>query len=192
MPGTTSLGLRYPLMGETVDATSWQNLANDIDALMTSIKTIRDKAFRTPTASIGVLGSAVNSASTVLVDQQFTIVHWDTNSMVNLGVNNDRITVPAGVWYVRFTCNSYTGTTTSTYSRVMVRDTLGNQWGSQSTGSGITGGQGFGPFSVSTVILANQTVGIKGSMQWTGTGGPAVWGGGCELQVYRLREAADV
>lgn len=42
MPGqTTNLGLRYPLINETVDAASFQNLANDIDGAVTTIQALR-------------------------------------------------------------------------------------------------------------------------------------------------------
>ena len=64
MPGATPLGLRYPLQGETVDAASWQNLATDIDAQMTVIQGVRDKAFRPPTASVGNSGGNVLPVTT--------------------------------------------------------------------------------------------------------------------------------
>src|SRR6476646_479917 len=109
MPGTTPLGLRYPLQGETVDAASWQNLATDIDAQMTVIQGLRNKAFKPPTASIGNSGGnvlPVTTATGVAASFLFNVVNWDNAGLVNLAVNNDRITVGPGVWWVRFTASS--------------------------------------------------------------------------------------
>ena len=196
MPGTTSLGLRYPLMGETVDATSWQNLANDIDALMTTVQNLRTKAFHTPTASIGNTGSGslnINTASGALADMQFNAVNWDTATLANLGVNNDRVTVPPGIWYVRFTAGLLQGFTTATFISVYVRDGAGTIWGAQQTGN-VTSGLP-GPLTVDTLVLTTAAAtAIKGSVIWVGTGGPGQWtaSNGASLQVYRIRELVDV
>jgi hypothetical protein len=193
MPGMTPLGLRYPLQGETVDATSWQNLANDIDTLMTTINTIRTTAFHTPTASVGNVSGTlpISVASSTLVDMRYNNVNWDTASLVNLVANDDRITVGTGVWYVRFTARSWSGMGTLVTGISYIRDTGGTFWSEQSIqnlGSPSSGG----PLSCSGVVV-NQaaSLGIKGTVAWNGAGGPATYNGAA-LQVYRLREIGDV
>ena len=131
MPGATPLGLRYPFQGETVDATSWQNLATDIDGLMTTTQGLRTTAFHPPTASIGNSGGnvlPVTTASGGSALMLFNVVNWDNASLVNLVANNDRITVGPGIWWARTTVSLLDSWTTLTYMRAGIIDALGNTW----------------------------------------------------------------
>lgn len=192
MPGVTPLGLHYPLQGETVDAASWQTLANDIDGLMTTTQTLRTAAFKPPTASIGNNGSlAVSTASGGSTIMLYNVVHWDNASLVNLGVNNDRITVTPGVWHVRFT-TTLSSVTTVTYARALILDTAGTTWGFAQMDAVAVGQAGAITVNAYVVNFA-ATVGIQGLVSWVGTGGPGSWvGTGAELQVSRIRTIADV
>jgi len=200
MPGTTTnFGFRYPLLGETIDATSWQNLAVDIDAVMTRINDLRTKAFHAPTASIGNTGSAslpINSATTVIADMLHNVVNWDTAGLTNIVGNPERINLTPGVWYARFTAGILQNTTTVQQATVYIREVgTGFIWAANST-SNITNPSSnvTGPLTVNAVVVYPAANSITGSVQWIGTGGPAHWTdiNGSNLQVYRLREFLDV
>ena len=100
MPGTTSLGIRYPFQNETVNQASWQNMANDIDGLLTQLGVLRDATVNPATAQIFGSGTSVTLATNVTGNLTFNFENWDTAGYANLGVNNDRFTVQPGVFYV--------------------------------------------------------------------------------------------
>jgi hypothetical protein len=196
MPGVTPLGLRYPYQGETVDATSWQNLANDIDGLMTTVQGLRDKAFRPPTASIGNSGGnvlPVTTASGATTNMLYNVTNWDTGGLVNLGVNNDRITVGPGLWWVRSTVSLLDSWTTLTFMRVVISDTTATNWAAAQVDT-VTTPAVAGAVTVNAVVVNRAaTLGITSLVAWFGTGGPARWAQGtANLQVYRIREIGDV
>jgi hypothetical protein len=97
---TTSLGIRYPSPYDTVDATSWQNLASDVDGLLTALGTKRDAALKPSSARVLGPGTQTVPATTPTV-VTYTIEEWDVGGIANLGVNNDRLTLTPGFWYVQ-------------------------------------------------------------------------------------------
>lgn len=101
MPGTTAnFGWRYPLPGELATADATARLAYDMDATYTSIDTLRTQALHRSTASISSTSTQSVTKST-LTKLTFTTTNWDTDTMSNLGTNNDRLTVKtAGLYYV--------------------------------------------------------------------------------------------
>jgi len=196
MPGATPLGLRYPYQGETVDATSWQNLATDIDGLMTTTQGLRDKAFRPPTASIGNSGGnvlPVTTASGAVGTMLYNVTNWDNASLTNLAVNNDRITVGPGLWWTRLTVSLLDSWTTLTYMRIIISDTTANNW-AQAQIDTVSTPAVAGALTVDTVVVNRAaSLGITSLVTWVGTGGPARWAQGtANLQVYRIREIGDV
>lgn len=96
MPGVTTNRLYpYPLFGETVDATSWQNLANAVDADFTTADLLRADAQRRPLAYVAT------GANQAITSGVLTNMLWDTDivapnpaTMHSTSVNTDRITVP--------------------------------------------------------------------------------------------------
>lgn len=196
MPGVTPLGLRYPYQNETVNAASWLNLANDIDALMTVTKGLRDKAFRTQTASVVNQGSsslAVNTASGATGTMLYNKVNWDTNGLVNLGVNNDRITIGPGVWFVRFGIALLSSVTTVTVARVIIADTGGGVQYSNSQMDTFPGTNVGGINTTGIIVNTAAALGVVGLVTWTGTGGPGQWASSTAgLQVVRIREIGNV
>lgn len=187
MPGYTSLGIQYPVQGEVVDAAAWQTMAQDIDDLMTSLDTIRDLAGSRPTASIsgGSVATATGVDGTV---STFTSEDWDTGGYANLGVNNDRLTVPPGIYWCTAVGN-LTGATTVTQKRLGI---LYNSiiWGSQSEAT-ITSGNN--NFSVATglVVASSAATAIQVRTRWQGTGGPATTRF-VNLRIYQVRELNDL
>lgn len=188
MPGSTSLGIPYPLQGETVDAASWQDMADTVDGLLTQLDTIRDVAVSKPSVSIsgGTVVTATGVNGTVT---GFTTEDWDTGGYADLGVNPDRVTVPAGIYFA--VCEgSLTGFTTLTMMRLSILAD-GVIWGANNvdtlTGSGVfrfSWGGG-------TVMVSTASNAIQVRTRWNGTGGPATTQS-VTLRVYKIRDLADL
>lgn len=187
MPGTTSLGIRYPYQNEVVDAASWQDMAEDIDALMTDLETLKDLARLRPSASI-TGGAAATATNNNGIPTGYTLV-WDTGGYSNLGVNPDRLTVPSGVYW-GVTSGFLSGATTVTAKRVgLLHNSI--VWGAQTVD--ILTGTGNGAISPGSGMIV--CTGVSNIIQvrciWTGTGGPATTGS-VTLSVYKIRELADL
>lgn len=187
MGGTTSLGIRYPFMSEVVDATSWQDMAEDIDALMTSLDTIRDLAVGHPTARItGGTASAASATTTTVTN--YSAVTWDTAGYANLGVNPSQLTVPPGIYFVGASILGGSVTTLA-MSRLQVI-TGATVWGGQMVD--ITGSTSVGISCPATLVYTTApTTAIQASVRWQGTGGPSLYTFGT-LQVMQVRALADV
>jgi hypothetical protein len=171
MPGMTSLGLRYPYPWETVTAQSYQDLAEDIDGVLDGLDLLRTQA-RVPEMAIvqwSGAGTAVAQGVTTVLTYATEVV--DTANLANLGVNNDRLTLSAGIWLVNCYC-SITGGTTNTGTQLQfhlntVLHSFHRVDNSNFTSKEING---------QTLIY----VPIDGSIlqvnaAWFGTGGPMTW-----------------
>lgn len=104
MPGLTpNEFFPYPYMGETVNATSWQNLATAIDAALASVALVATDAKKPPTAIVreSVGGTAITVATnTNILFNSNTFV--DPTSMHSTSVNTDQVILPeAGIYLVR-------------------------------------------------------------------------------------------
>lgn len=189
MPGATPLGLRFPLQGETVDATSWQNLANDIDALMTTVDGLRDRAIKPATAAIQ--GSFTGTAVATGVDSvynDFTNVNWDNAGFANVGVNPDRLTLSTGVYYAS-ALGSLTAYTTLTFFRVGLL-AGGRIWAMQHVDT-LAAASFPAAQAAGVVVVTAPATALQMRIRWNGTGGPATVFDGL-LSVYKIRELADV
>lgn len=191
MPGTTSLGIHYPLQNETVNATSWQTMATDIDTLLSQLDTIRLKTTNPLTASIsGPFSSPFTSLATGTdgTYAAFDTVNWDTGSLASLGVNPDRLTLPTGVWFARATVAMSTYTT-ATYMRVGLL-CGGVIWSMQTT-STISNNPTLVASASGLVVVTVPPLPLQMRIRWVGVGGPAHFIQG-RLDVYKIRDISDV
>jgi hypothetical protein len=123
----------------------------------------------------------------------FNTVNWDNAGMVNLAVNNDRITVGPGIWWARFTTSLLDSWTTLTYMRSGVIDSAGATWAFAQVDTVGTPAVAGAVSSNALIVNRAASLGIHGLVSWVGTGGPARWAQGTScLQVYRVREIGDV
>lgn len=188
MPGTTSLGIRYPLQGEVISAQAYQDMADDVDALMTQLDALRDVAVTHPSASIsgGSIATASGADGTVT---NFSTTTWDTGGYVDLVTNPDRFTVPSGVYWA--VCEgTLSGATTVTAKRLAILHSFaicGAQSVDTLTG---TGNGAIGPAS-GVVICSGATNAVQARAFWTGTGGPATTGN-VDFRIYKIRELSDL
>lgn len=186
MPGMTSLGLRYPFMSEVVDAQSWQDLADDIDAQLTALDVLRDEVLHPQTASVSrFLGSLVGLAANTNGLCTFDTENWDVGGLANLGVNNERLTLTQGIWWVQASANIDFGTiTTLTYVQAaplldgvimgMAMTDTTTQMPGDTTG-----------FAVVPVFAASGVLQLR--VRWNGTGGPATFND-ASLRAVKLRD----
>lgn len=187
MPGSTSLGIPYPLQGETVTAQSWEDLALAVDGLLTQLDTIRDLADDFETAQISGGSVALATAVTGTV-ANYNSVSWDTSSWVNLGAFPNQITVPPGLYF----CAGYSflsGGTTYSMARLQIM-VAGTPWGIRTTdGAGASSIVVASTFAF--VMCTAATTAITMSARWVGTGGPATFSTS-RLQAVKIRALANV
>lgn len=119
MPGATPIfGIPYPCANEVVDAASFQDFADAVDAALTTLNTLSAYALARPTAKV------FNSAPQVIVGGVLTVAIfdteiWDNDGLANLGVNNNRFTVQTDGTYL------LTGQTTFTGAGALVSGVVG-------------------------------------------------------------------
>jgi len=164
---TPNLLLPYPTLGDVVDALAWQNLANSVDTVLTTIDGLRLDALKPPVAFVQ------NSTDQVVVSGTLTNLTWDTDVYVNpsslhsTSVNTDRITVSTpGVYFCAATMLVSAATTlTAIRFAFTVNGTL---WGSRG------GFQATTTFLVSTgssiVVCQNAGDIIRCQLKLNGTG----------------------
>lgn len=184
MPGTTSLGLRYPLPSETVTAQSYQDLAEDIDSVLDTIDLLETKARVPQMAMVTLFGSTVSVPQAVHTLITFDIENIDNASIANLGVNNDRLTLSAGIWFVNGYALASGGTTVTAVQLQFYVNTVLHSFNRIDDSSAFTTKN----ITAQSVVKApvNGTI-LQMYAFWSGTGGPATWSSPT-LRVYRIRE----
>ncbi len=188
MPGSTSLGIPYPLPGEVIDAADFQDMSVAVDALLSQLDVLRDLVGARPSAAMsgGSVATATGVNGTVT---NFSTVTWDTGGYCDLGVHPSSFVVPAGLYWV--SCTGFlSGATTVANKRLMIRSSA-TDWGGQSTD--ITTGTGNGSMSVTsgTVVATAASNTIEVRTFWSGTGGPATTQF-VYFRIYQIRTLADV
>jgi hypothetical protein len=182
MPGTTSLGLRYPFPSETVTAQSYQDLAEDIDSVLDTLDALRTQA-RVPEMAIVQWpggGTSVTQGVTTTLTYGTEVV--DTAGLANLGVNNDRLTLSAGIWLINGWASISGGTTTSgTQLQFHLNAALHSfhRIDNSSFPSKETNGQALIHVAAAGSILQMNAA-------WFGTGGPQTWF--ASLHAWKVRE----
>lgn len=192
MPGSTSLGIPYPLQGETVDAQSWQDMATSVDSLFTTLNNLSPFATNRPTASISSTGAVTGIASGSTLVQSFATENWDTGGYANLGVNADRLTLDTGIFYMRF--NVLVTPTNSATNITLVRTFLvldGVTIGAVETDQAETDNGSAGQVVTSMYAVTNNGAILQGVYSFFGTGGTA-FSGSATMQVYKIRELGDL
>lgn len=175
MPATTPrFGFRYPCEQDPISVTDFQNLAYDIEAVASTVNALATLAPHRPAASVAVSPSSstsqaftVNTPTNWLFNREW----FDTDNMVDLAANNDRITIRTAGFYMAdvsmglgLTPNT---TLTSQKMDITVNSTvmLSRKFGRMAF-TGSVGGLLPQRLNVGDVVRFRYT--------WTGTGGPAV------------------
>lgn len=101
MPFTPNFDIFYPCAGDNIDCTEFEVFTHSIQAALVAVDAAEQEVLRRPNARV-ILGSsaqtiAVNTATNV----QFVVETFDNDSMADLAVNNERLTVQtAGIYLV--------------------------------------------------------------------------------------------
>jgi hypothetical protein len=192
MPGTTSLGIRYPLMTEVVSASAWQDFADDVDTALTNLETLRTGALQRMSVSLSSATQTTTPASATDAQNRYDTIDWksDTSITVNLvspGVYS-YVQLPAGVWFIRASATA-SGWTTMTMFRSGIWNNAGTtqyQLGSSAT---ITGGTTTKTTAAGVVMLPVAT-NMIGLVRWVGTGVATIEN--ALFQAYRILELGDL
>ena len=98
MGGVTPIwAIRFPFIEEVINDVSTKNAADDMAAVLTGeLDADRDLSLKRASADAFRNGSQSITANTE-TNVQFTSEPFDTDGAINLGTNNTRITVPAGM-----------------------------------------------------------------------------------------------
>lgn len=104
MPGSTGLGIPYPLETETVTSASVKDLADSVDALLAAAFTSASLNRSRPAALVQRdTGTQSFTSGVALANVTYTTEAYDNDGMGNLGVNNERLTIQtAGVYALFF------------------------------------------------------------------------------------------
>lgn len=181
MGGVTSLGIRYPVLKEVVEASDFQDMAEDIDGIINSLAVKRALIRKRLSAKVrNTLFDSVPAATNVTLT--YDTEDWDVGSISDLGVANDRLTLVSGVWLIHGLAFS-SSWTTETMGRlsILVNGATVNAAAHISTTGAIA------DYVRATGLLISGSdgdyVGLRA--RWVGTGGPALWSG--RLSAIRLR-----
>jgi len=97
MPAITpGKGIRYPLFSEAGDPQAVMAMVFDLDTMATADDALRATALTRRGARI-TNTTAPNITKSVYTKLTYDTVNWDPLGLTNLGVNNDRFTIPAGL-----------------------------------------------------------------------------------------------
>lgn len=170
MPGTTPrFAIPYPCLGDAIDASAFSAWTNGIEAAMVQVDALEAQALHRPAASV-TFPNALSMPQGVATTVTFGTELFDTDNMVDLAANNDRITIrTTGVYMVEASLCLGQGTvTTYTSGRnsVTLNGTLvlARKHDDMSLASSISG--------ILPAILVPGDV-LRLQYLWTGTGGPA-------------------
>jgi hypothetical protein len=126
---TNSQGLRYPYVDEGINSTNIQNLATDCATALDAQDVKRTLIIKRPVAAVFRSANQsipVNTDTTIIWDT----VSFDPNSMVNLGTQPTRITIPStatGLWRVSISGALFGTAWTRTIWSVMVTGVVKGQ-----------------------------------------------------------------
>lgn len=125
MGGTTSQGLRYPYLDEVVTSVQQRNLAEDLDTQLTTDNTALTAGLHRPSAR-ATRSASLNAPGNTSVKTTWATEVYDTDTMINLGTNNDRMTVKtAGLWIFGFTLTPTNwGTTHIAWETQLLKNTV--------------------------------------------------------------------
>lgn len=106
MPASTPRGYTFPLYSDPANFPSQiQTFAQDVDLDVQSLVNDTTTGLNRPSARVSATANQLIAVSTFTF-ATFAVEEYDNASMVNLGVNNDRITfTEEGIYLVHAECN---------------------------------------------------------------------------------------
>lgn len=170
MPGTTTrFAIPYPCLGDVIDPNAFANWTLGLESAMSQVDAIEALALHKPMASI-TFPNATSFTVNVATNITFGTELFDTDNMVDLGSNNDRITIRTqGIYMVEASlCLASAPFTTYTSGRigVSVNGTLATA--RKHDDVSIAG-------SIAAILPQVLVPGdiLRLQYLWTGTGGPS-------------------
>jgi hypothetical protein len=169
MPGATPrFAIPYPCLGDAINATAFSAWTTGIESAMAQVDAAETLALHRPAASM-TFPNATSLPVGVATNITYGTELFDTDNMIDLGSNNDRITIRTGGLYMveASVCLSQGPLTTYTSGRngVSVNGTVvfARKHDDISVASSISG--------ILPAILVPGDI-LRHVYLWTGTGGP--------------------
>lgn len=166
---TDNFAIPYPCGGDSIDCTVFQPWAEAIQAAVSSVRDTSELALNKPAAAVQQTFSAATFAPGVTAVITYDVEDFDNNNMVNLSVNNDRITVRTAGVYLVIASSAGVGPTTTLTSEAVGITRNGVQVYRKKSGI-----LPQGPQSLQVIGILGCAVGdvLQANFLWTGTGGP--------------------
>lgn len=186
MGGQTPIfSLRYPYQSETVDATHFKNLADDIDAALDLIDARSSLVLNKPALRIRQSINQTGITSATLAFVPFDTAEYNPNGWWNAGAPT-LVALPAGIYHVTCTGSNLTGTLTGYDERDMefqINSTLYSRISVAVPTSGDTS------FTHHSVVYTATPQNLRVGWQWHGT---AAGSGTLQNSDLRIRQIRDL
>lgn len=99
MPFTPNFNIFYPCAGDNIDCEDFQTFTDSIQAALATVDTAEQEVLQRPNARASAFSTGQTIAVTAATNVQFDVEFFDNDTMVNLAVNNERITIQtAGIY----------------------------------------------------------------------------------------------
>jgi hypothetical protein len=170
MPFTPGFDIFYPCEADAIDCTIFGTFADSVQAALNTVDLLETQVLNRPTAKIVTSAPPQTFIINTNTNVQFQTEVFDNDSMVNLAVNNDRITInTAGVYLVQSELTGLAGFTTLTSEASALTQNGTVRYRKKKHFPADV------PLSIQTIGLFNCQVAdiIRLTYLWTGTGGPA-------------------
>lgn len=170
-------GVEYPCADEVVDSAAFQTFAEDLDGRCCSVSTLANSLLHIRSARIERAGLGTPTFTVAVpTNITFNTEVFDNGNLANLGVNNDRLTIPVnGIYQLTAHCSGFaTFTTITGYTLQITRN------------GGVIYGREFDPWTgapspitlqgtanVAGIAACTAADIIRAQFSWSGTGGPA-------------------
>lgn len=168
MPSTPNWNIPYPCSGDNIDCTVFEDFTQAIQDAITAVDALSVQVRNRPAAAID------NSFNTIPVgvstNVQFALEDFDNANMVNLAVNNDRITITVDGMYL-VNANLYLTPPSTTVTSNAVAITRNGTVLYRKKSSSDT--NDFTAMTLAGLVPCVAGDILRLSALWTGTGGPA-------------------
>lgn len=170
MPSTPNFAIPYPCSGDTIDCNIFEPFTAAIQDSLDALDVLNEEVLNRPAAHIQAFANGQTFTVNVATNVIFDTVFFDNDSMVDLAVNNDRITIQNPGMYL-VAGNLRTGasftTITSQSNALSLNGTILYRNKESSDNNNLM-------YIPSAIGLMNCVAGdvIRLVYLWTGTGGP--------------------
>ena len=171
MPASTPVyGITYPCGGDTIDSSVFATFAESMDAALVQGAAEMAQVANKPNAQAVALGFPQLVTLNTVTTMTYNTEVYDNDNMIDLAVNNDRLTIQTSGAYLVWAMFA-TGSATTMTSMTVILTVNGTERGryKDRPRSGVNFGQV--EFTMPINLVAGDIV--RAQALWTGSGGPS-------------------